>query len=41
MLATEADRAGYKIFYDKLKAFDGIEDIFDNMEPEEDQQQQE
>ena len=35
---TEADRAGYKIFYDKLKAFDGIEEIFDNMERVEEDQ---
>lgn len=38
VVTTESDRAAFKIFYDKLKAFDGIEDIFDNMEPEEDEE---
>lgn len=38
-VATEADREGFKIFYDKLKAYDGIEHIFDNMEPLEDDEE--
>lgn len=35
VVVSEAERAAYKLFYEKLKAFDGIESIFDNMEPEE------
>lgn len=34
VLTTEAEKAAYQIFYDKLKAYEGIESIFDNIEPE-------